>query len=139
MQIIKSIIAVATLVAPVVMAVNIGDGCNRNIEKDYTTCDNGRNNIIYCDPELYKALSYIHHGVEINHCLGAAACWRRLPPRGIEFDKDGGLLVIDAGAGLVHLSLKDDGNMCVSVDSKSTLLASKEARLRAGCRPLNAV
>ncbi|ATY65638.1 hypothetical protein A9K55_001790 [Cordyceps militaris] len=50
MQIIKSIIAVATLAAPVVMAVNIGDGCNRNIEKDYTTCDNARNNIIYCDP-----------------------------------------------------------------------------------------
>ncbi|PQK13799.1 hypothetical protein BB8028_0004g07300 [Beauveria bassiana] len=47
-------------------------------------------------------------------------------PRGIQFDKDGGLLVIDAGAGLVHLSLKDDGNTCVSVDKKTTLLASKE-------------
>lgn len=47
-------------------------------------------------------------------------------PRGIQFDKDGGLLVIDAGAGFVHLSLKDDGNTCVSVDKKTTLLASKE-------------
>ncbi|EJP67641.1 glucose sorbosone dehydrogenase [Beauveria bassiana ARSEF 2860] len=47
-------------------------------------------------------------------------------PRGIQFDKDGGLLVIDAGAGLVHLSLKDDGNTCVSVDKKTTLLASRE-------------
>ncbi|KAM3555156.1 hypothetical protein MY1884_005731 [Beauveria asiatica] len=51
-------------------------------------------------------------------------------PRGIQFDHDGGLLVIDAGAGLVHLSLKDDGNTCVSVDKKTTLLASKEARKR---------
>ncbi|KAH8709445.1 L-sorbosone dehydrogenase [Beauveria bassiana] len=47
-------------------------------------------------------------------------------PRGIQFDKDGGLLVIDAGAGLVHLSLKDDGNTCVSVDKKTTLLVSRE-------------
>ncbi|XWX01942.1 hypothetical protein V2A60_009974 [Cordyceps javanica] len=47
-------------------------------------------------------------------------------PRGLEFDKDGGLLVIDAGAGLVHLSLKDEGNTCVSVDKKTTLVASKE-------------
>ncbi|KAJ4155305.1 hypothetical protein LMH87_000559 [Akanthomyces muscarius] len=47
-------------------------------------------------------------------------------PRGIEFDKDGGLLVIDAGAGLVHLSLKDEGNACLSVDKKTTLIDSKE-------------
>ncbi|KAM3444684.1 hypothetical protein NHJ13734_001186 [Beauveria thailandica] len=64
-------------------------------------------------------------------------------PRGIQFDNDGGLLVVDAGAGLVHLSLRDDGNTCVSVDKKTTLLASKEARKRlcAGVPgpPLNAL
>lgn len=47
-------------------------------------------------------------------------------PRGIEFDKDGSLLVIDAGAGLVHLSLKDEGNTCLSVGKKTTLIDSKE-------------
>lgn len=47
-------------------------------------------------------------------------------PRGLAFDNDGGLLVIDAGAGLVHLSLKDDGNTCVSVDKKTTLVDSTE-------------
>ncbi|KGQ09763.1 hypothetical protein BBAD15_g4905 [Beauveria bassiana D1-5] len=72
MQIIKSIIAVTTLVAPVVMAVNIGDGCNRNIEKDYTACDNGRTNIIYCDPGSSKwTWAYTCNG----------GCCRNNPPR----------------------------------------------------------
>ncbi|KAK3177697.1 hypothetical protein K4F52_009545 [Lecanicillium sp. MT-2017a] len=47
-------------------------------------------------------------------------------PRGIAFDKDGGLLVIDSGAGLVHLKLKDDGDTCVSVDERKTLLESED-------------
>ncbi|OAA62965.1 Six-bladed beta-propeller, TolB-like protein [Cordyceps fumosorosea ARSEF 2679] len=47
-------------------------------------------------------------------------------PRGLQFDPSGGLLVVDAGAGLVHLSLKDEGGTCVSVANKTTLLASKE-------------
>lgn len=50
-------------------------------------------------------------------------------PRGIAFDKDGGLLVIDSGAGLVHLSLKDEGDTCVSVDQRKTLLESKDVSL----------
>lgn len=47
-------------------------------------------------------------------------------PRGIAFDKDGGLVVVDSGAGLVHLKLKDDGDTCVSVAERKTLLESKE-------------
>lgn len=43
-------------------------------------------------------------------------------PRGIMFDNNDGLLVIDSGAGLVHLSLKDDGGTCVSVSDNKTLV-----------------
>lgn len=53
-------------------------------------------------------------------------------PRGIQFDKDGGLLVVDSGSGLVHLSLKDEGDTCVSVDKKTTLIDSKEVHPPSG-------
>jgi len=43
-------------------------------------------------------------------------------PRGIAFDKDGGLIVVDRGTGLVHLKLKDDGGTCVSVEDQRTIL-----------------
>lgn len=47
-------------------------------------------------------------------------------PRGIHFDDNGGLLVVDSGAGVVHLSLKDDGDTCVYVDKHTTLVSSKD-------------
>lgn len=47
-------------------------------------------------------------------------------PRGILFDNDGGLLVIDSGVGIVHLTLKDEGSTCVSVNQKTTLLSNAE-------------
>ncbi|KAK5987769.1 L-sorbosone dehydrogenase-like protein [Cladobotryum mycophilum] len=47
-------------------------------------------------------------------------------PRGIAFDQDGGLLVIDSGVGLVHLSLKDEGSTCLSVAEKKTLVANTQ-------------
>ena len=50
-------------------------------------------------------------------------------PRGIAFDQDGGLLVVDSGNGLVHLTFSDEGDTCVSVDQRKTLLESEEVRI----------
>jgi glucose/arabinose dehydrogenase len=47
-------------------------------------------------------------------------------PRGIVFDNDGGMLLIDSGVGLVHLSLKDDGATCLSVADKKTLVENEK-------------
>ncbi|VUC28846.1 unnamed protein product [Clonostachys rosea] len=46
-------------------------------------------------------------------------------PRGLIFDKDGGLLVVDSGVGLIHLTLKDDGGTCLSVSEKRTLIGNR--------------
>lgn len=50
-------------------------------------------------------------------------------PRGILFDSDGGLIVVDSGVGIKHLALTDDGGTCVSVDKQTTLLESEDVRL----------
>ena len=47
-------------------------------------------------------------------------------PRGILFDDNDGLLVIDSGFGLVHLSLIDDDKTCLYVDKQNVLVASKD-------------
>lgn len=47
-------------------------------------------------------------------------------PRGILFDNDGGLVVVDSGVGLKHLALKDEGGTCVSVDKQTTLLKNED-------------
>lgn len=47
-------------------------------------------------------------------------------PRGILFDNDGGLIVVDSGVGLAHLALKDEGGTCVSVEKKTTLVESED-------------
>lgn len=44
-------------------------------------------------------------------------------PRGITFDVDGGLLVVQSGVGLTHLTLDDDGGTCLTVTSNKTLIA----------------
>ncbi|KAL7954260.1 hypothetical protein V8C34DRAFT_29314 [Trichoderma compactum] len=44
-------------------------------------------------------------------------------PRGIAFDADGGLLVVQSGVGLTHLTLDDDGGTCLTVTSNTTLIA----------------
>ncbi|KAF1732359.1 hypothetical protein CRV24_008552 [Beauveria bassiana] len=50
MQIVKSLLAIqALLLAPAALAVNIGERCDHNVAQEYTTCDNARTNIIYCD------------------------------------------------------------------------------------------
>jgi glucose/arabinose dehydrogenase len=53
-------------------------------------------------------------------------------PRSIKFDTNGGLLVVEAGARLTHLTLNDNGGTCVSVERNTTLLedeAVSEPRL----------
>lgn len=47
-------------------------------------------------------------------------------PRGIVFDSEGGLLVIDQGAGLAHFSLEDNGGTCVSVSKKTALMDNED-------------
>lgn len=46
-------------------------------------------------------------------------------PRGIAFDSDGGLLVVESGAGLTHLALNDEGGTCLTVKSKKRLIADQ--------------
>lgn len=46
-------------------------------------------------------------------------------PRGIAFDHDGGLLVVESGAGLTHLTLDDEGGTCLTVKSKKRLVADQ--------------
>jgi hypothetical protein len=43
-------------------------------------------------------------------------------PRGIIFDKQGHLLVVEKGVGIVGLTLADDGGACLSVTSKDTII-----------------
>jgi glucose/arabinose dehydrogenase len=47
-------------------------------------------------------------------------------PRGIKFDTNGGLLVIESGARLTHLTLNDNGGTCVSVERNTTLLEDED-------------
>ena len=47
-------------------------------------------------------------------------------PRGMVFDSEGGLLVVDAGSGLKHLTLKDDGGDCLTVNKQTTLVPNKD-------------
>lgn len=51
-------------------------------------------------------------------------------PRGIAFDRDGGLLVVESGAGVRHLALIDGGGTCLTVASSKTLIADKNV---SGC------
>lgn len=50
-------------------------------------------------------------------------------PRGLLFDADGNLLLIDAGVGLVHLTLRDDGGSCLSVEETTTLVENENVRI----------
>lgn len=43
-------------------------------------------------------------------------------PRGIIFDSQGHLLVVEQNSGIVALSLADDGGDCLSVSSKVTVI-----------------
>jgi glucose/arabinose dehydrogenase len=43
-------------------------------------------------------------------------------PRGIKFDSQGNLLVVESGTGITALKIKDDGNGCLSSPSRSTVI-----------------
>ncbi|KAF9763654.1 hypothetical protein IL306_003025 [Fusarium sp. DS 682] len=43
-------------------------------------------------------------------------------PRGILFDSEGALIVIDSGNGIIHFELDDEGGTCLQVKKKTTLL-----------------
>lgn len=50
-------------------------------------------------------------------------------PRGIMFDQNGALLVVDSGAGIIHLALADSGGTCVAVANRTTIINSADVRL----------
>lgn len=52
-------------------------------------------------------------------------------PRGIKFDTNGGLLVVEGGVGLTHLTFNDNGGTCLSLKGNHTVLADKEVSLHA--------
>jgi glucose/arabinose dehydrogenase len=47
-------------------------------------------------------------------------------PRGILFDSDGALLVVDSGVGLLRLTLRDNNGTCLAVDENTTLLENED-------------
>ncbi|KAM0426680.1 hypothetical protein ACHAPT_007996 [Fusarium lateritium] len=47
-------------------------------------------------------------------------------PRGILFDTEGALIVVDTGVGLVHLELEDQGQTCLRVRKKTVLLENED-------------
>ncbi|RSL38556.1 hypothetical protein CEP53_014771, partial [Fusarium sp. AF-6] len=47
-------------------------------------------------------------------------------PRGILFDTEGALIVVDTGVGLVHLELEDQGRTCLRVRKKTVLLENED-------------
>lgn len=49
-------------------------------------------------------------------------------PRGILFDSNGGLLVVQQGLGVIHLALSDSGGTCVGVSKTTNVVNSSEVR-----------
>ncbi|KAH6842914.1 hypothetical protein B0I37DRAFT_206524 [Chaetomium sp. MPI-CAGE-AT-0009] len=47
-------------------------------------------------------------------------------PRGIKFDSNGGLLVLEARSGLRHLTFNDNGGTCLSVRNSTSVIADDE-------------
>lgn len=45
-------------------------------------------------------------------------------PRSIIFDSNGALLVVESGAGIVHLTLADGGSGCIGIASRTMLINS---------------
>ncbi|KAK4157054.1 hypothetical protein C8A00DRAFT_12065 [Chaetomidium leptoderma] len=50
-------------------------------------------------------------------------------PRGIKFDSNGGLLVVEAGARLTHLAFNDNGGTCLSVKTNTTVFTDEDVSL----------
>lgn len=73
MKFTQTIIALGALImAPAVAAVNIGDWCNHDINQEYTTCDDSRTNIIYCNAGNSQ-WTYAY-------ACGGGCCYNAAPP-----------------------------------------------------------
>ncbi len=44
-------------------------------------------------------------------------------PRGIKFDSEGALLVVESGSGIIALNFDDQGGDCLSVQSQKTVIS----------------
>ena len=67
--------------------------------------------------------------VELNVAPGyrAAVVARDLTkPRSIAFDPSGNLLVVESGSGISSLALQDDGDTCLSVRDRKTLIENSD-------------
>lgn len=51
-------------------------------------------------------------------------------PRGIKFDSNGGLLVLEQGVGLSHLTFEDNGGTCLSVKTNTSVISDDEVSLQ---------
>ncbi len=56
-------------------------------------------------------------------------------PRGIKFDINNGLLVVEAGVGLTRLTFTDNGGTCLSVKSSTSVIADKEVSFDSNLPP----
>ena len=57
-------------------------------------------------------------------------------PRGIKFDTNGGLLVVEAGVGLTRLTFTDNGGTCLSIKSNTSVIADKAVSFNSNLPPL---
>lgn len=51
-----------------------------------------------------------------------------IKPRTIEVDSEGGLLVLDAGAGVRHVTFNDHGSTCLEVDQNRLIIDNEKVR-----------
>lgn len=72
MQVVKSIIAFQALLLPAVLAVGIGGWCDPNVNKQYTSCDDTRTTIMYCDGGDWKW--------KYAYGCGQGCCYNAAPP-----------------------------------------------------------
>ena len=82
-----------------------------------SSCDNNDLQVSYPAPEAADGWSYRLVIEELTN------------PRGLLFDDEGGLVVVDEGVGLLHFSLEDEGGTCVSAGRKTTLVENEEVSL----------
>lgn len=74
-----------------------------------------------CDLRTSFAAPVLANGWE--HKLIA---WNLTKPRSIMFDSEGNLLVVQQGAGLIHLAFDDGGSTCLDVAKKTFLINSTD-------------
>lgn len=78
------------------------------------SCSNNDQSVSYPAPKAHSDWSYRLVATNLTK------------PRTILFDTSNNLLVLDAGAGIVHFTFDDQGDTCLSVDQKTTLLEDED-------------